>query len=358
MSCTSPLYRVPVGSLNYMHLTPYDRSRIRNKGVFLPYEALLDYKDMPGFDVDKVQIIPCGQCTSCRLAKSNDWAIRCSLEASMHEFNYFVTLTYDNEHLPSGEFVDYTGEIYDNNLCRRHIQLFIKNLREWERTTNNNTGIKVFYCGEYGGLTSRAHYHICLFGVSEIPDLRFSFKNGAYKYYKSTLYERFWSSDITGIKIPRGFVDISDVSFDSLAYTARYVLKKQQGCMKKDFLEYYSELEEPPELRTQPFVGMSLKPGIAAEYYEENKLQIRSEDLVKYQKKYELFMSKPPKYFDKLFDREDPEAFEEVKRKRIESATAARKTKSTLFSESELARMQHEAKIMKDKEDRYYVRRL
>lgn len=173
------------------------------------------------------------------------------------------------------------------------------------------------------------------FGVSEIPDLVKSFKRGQFQYYKSLTYEGFWSVRVAGVQVLRGFVDISEVSFDSIAYTARYVMKKQQGKMKKDFLEYYDslDLDERPDLRLQPFIGMSLNPGIASEYYEKNKLQIRSEDVVKYQKKYDLFLSKPPRYFDRLYDREDHKGYLRLKRKRASLGIAGRKVKRALFSE-------------------------
>lgn len=361
MGCTSPLYRIPCDSQNFKLLPKSDRNREKNGGVFFfDLLALNSVSDVHGWNEDEVQILRCGQCTDCRLAYSRDWAVRCSLEASLHEHNYFVTLTYDDYTIPSGEFVDYNGDIYESTLRKRDVQLFLKSLREWERTYNNNTGIKVFYCGEYGGLTSRPHYHLCLFGCSEIPDLRCSFKRGNYQYYKSSTYESFWNTSINGVKCLRGFVDITDVSFDTVAYTARYCMKKQQGKMKKDFLSFYNSLDATvrPDLRLQPFIGMSLKPGIASGYYKNHKFQIQSEDLVKYQKKYELFQTKPPRYFDKLFDAEDPDAFAEVKEKRKQTGIAARKAKRNLFSESEFDRQKREEMMNKLKEERYYVRGL
>lgn len=352
--CTSPLYRVPFTSPNFGLLTANDQSRLRNHGVFLPYEALQAYESVPRWRSDDVQIVGCGQCTACRLKYSRDWAIRCSLEASLHEYNYFVTLTYDDNSVPTGEFIDYNGDIYDTQLCRRDIQLFIKSYREWERKTNNNTGVKVFYCGEYGDQTSRPHYHLCIFGASEIPDLTFYKKRGEYKYYKSVKYESFWSDN----GVLRGFVDISDVSFDSIAYTARYVMKKQQGLLKKDFIDYYDSLDPAlrPELRKPCFIGMSLRPGIASEFYRDNKLQIQLEDAVKYQKKFELFSSKPPRYFDKLFDAEDPDGFAKVKAQRKRSGIAARRLQKKLVSEPELDRLLREDQILQDKEKKFHVR--
>lgn len=340
--CTSPLYRIPIGSRNFTLLTPHDQDRLKNHGVFLSYDAIQAYALKPGWSSDDVQILRCGVCQDCRLAYARDWAIRCSQEASMHEHNYFVTLTYDDNFLPSSVdgYLDFDGEIYDSTLDRRDIQLFIKSLREWERS-HGNDHIKVFYCGEYGGRTSRPHFHLIVFGASEIPDLTFSFKRGDYDYFKSVTYERFWSDH----GFLRGFVDITEASFDTIAYTARYCMKKIGGKLKKDFMEWYEELDPGlrPQLRKQPFIGMSLKPGIASEYYEQNKGQIRSEDLVKYQKNYELYKSKPPRYFDKLFEREDSKGFELVKGNRKKLAIAAAANAAKLTDEVYLDRLNRQA---------------
>ena len=48
---------------------------------------------------DNVYILGCGKCESCRRNKANDWAIRCELEAKEHKYNYFLTLTFDNQHI-------------------------------------------------------------------------------------------------------------------------------------------------------------------------------------------------------------------------------------------------------------------
>lgn len=43
--------------------------------------------------------IPCGKCIGCRLAYSRQWAVRCVHEASLHDRNCFLTLTFDDVHL-------------------------------------------------------------------------------------------------------------------------------------------------------------------------------------------------------------------------------------------------------------------
>lgn len=45
--------------------------------------------------------LPCGKCAICQLRYANEWANRCSLEASNYQNNEFITLTYNNENLPT-----------------------------------------------------------------------------------------------------------------------------------------------------------------------------------------------------------------------------------------------------------------
>ena len=44
--------------------------------------------------------IPCRQCTGCRQEYARQWAMRNIHEASLWLNNIFITLTYDNEHIP------------------------------------------------------------------------------------------------------------------------------------------------------------------------------------------------------------------------------------------------------------------
>ena len=78
--------------------------------------------------------IPCGQCIGCRLQKSLDWAVRCVHEKSLHEESSFVTLTYDDEHLPA-----------NGSLVYRDFQLFMKRYRKI-----TGSGVRFLMCGEYG----------------------------------------------------------------------------------------------------------------------------------------------------------------------------------------------------------------
>ena len=81
--------------------------------------------------VDGTLELPCGQCIGCRLERSRQWAVRCLHEASLHENNSFITLTYDEASMPPG-----------GSLCYRDFQLFMKRLRKV-------TGKVTFYCSPY-----------------------------------------------------------------------------------------------------------------------------------------------------------------------------------------------------------------
>ena len=95
----------------------------------------LVFKWQPGFTKQQEQLLPCGKCLSCKLDYAKEWALRITHEASLLEENCFITLTYNNEHLPE-----------DKSVHRSEVQNFLKRLRKKIAPRK----IKTFYCGEYG----------------------------------------------------------------------------------------------------------------------------------------------------------------------------------------------------------------
>ena len=79
--------------------------------------------------------IPCGQCIGCRLSKSREWAARCVVEAKSHKNNMFLTLTYDDAHLPE-----------DHSLHYEHFQLFMKRMRKYFMSRFGQQ-LRFFMCG-------------------------------------------------------------------------------------------------------------------------------------------------------------------------------------------------------------------
>lgn len=234
---------------------------------------------------DPATPIPCGQCIGCRLERSRQWAVRLMKELKLHDRSSFLTLTYDDAHLP----LTRTGA---PTLVLEDIQLFLKRLRkEFEPHP-----LRFFQCGEYGEQTFRPHHHMILFGEDFCKDReRIEDTRTGFAQYTSPTLSRLWG---------KGRCTISDVSFESAAYVARYCLKKVTG---KGSRFHYSG-------RKPEFVTMSRRPGIGAGYFDEFKGDIYPSD--------EVIpaigrpASLPPKYFDKLLEKVDPALFEQVKKNR------------------------------------------
>lgn len=192
--------------------------------------------------------LPCGQCIACRLARSREWAIRCVHEASLYDDNCFITLTYNDENLPD-----------DLSLRKSDFQKFIKRLRKrFPRSKDNN--IRYFHCGEYGEKLSRPHYHACLFNFDFIDKTVWKVENG-FRLYTSETLQQLW---------PYGYSVIGDVTFESAAYVARYILKKVTGDAAPG---HYGDRQ--PEYTT-----MSRRPGIGAKWYEQFKDDLFPHDKV------------------------------------------------------------------------------
>ena len=148
--------------------------------------------------------IPCGKCIGCRLAHSRQWAVRCVHEASLHERNCFLTLTFDDAHLP-----------VSGSVSVRDVQLFLKRLRK--ALSYQNIKIRFFACGEYGDKNLRPHYHLILFNYDFSDDRQLLRQTPYGPLYISDFLFRLW---------PYGFHTIGNVTFKSCAYVARYVTKK------------------------------------------------------------------------------------------------------------------------------------
>lgn len=266
--------------------------------------------------------LPCGQCLGCRLEYSRQWAMRCVLEAKQWKHNYFLTLTYDDAHLPLREHykVDKeTGEVIDGEyvetLYPRHLQLFMKQLRKNFKQDYGFENIRFFAAGEYGDENGRPHYHVILFNCP-IPDLQLDFAEDGFLYYTSQAIQNAWA-DFTDRKNPstRGKCIITDFSFDTAAYVARYMLKKHKGLDKG----YYEENGIEPE-----FTRCSRRPGIGRDYFEQHQDEIYKYDSLVLPGSYGSVQTcTPPKYFDRVYAEEHEEELAELKKRRKESAIAS-----------------------------------
>ena len=260
--------------------------------------------------------IPCNQCIGCRIDYSRQWAVRCVLESYYHSQTWFLTITYDDEHVPHSAYIDnITGEVKDIlTLDSNDFTKFLKRLRYYYKEKTGKE-FRYFSCGEYGSKTLRPHYHMIAFGL-ELDDLKLVKQSPTGgNLYESELVNKAWK---------RGYVLLSESNFDTCAYTARYVMKKRKG-KDADEYEFYNIEKE--------FVRMSRNKGIGYEYYQEHKHEIYEHDeiILVDGKKF-----KPPKFFDDMYEAEFPEKFEKVREARIKAVEVSDDTKEQLYGDKYL----------------------
>lgn len=147
---------------------------------------------------DEPYEVPCGTCMGCRKAKSREWAIRCYHESLLHPHNGFITLTYDDNHLPPGA-----------KLSKPDLQNFLKRLR----FKLGKEKLRYFACGEYGEETRRPHYHLLTFG----KDFRGNELALSETEFHSPYIEDLW---------PYGHHRIGTVQAGACFYVAGYETKK------------------------------------------------------------------------------------------------------------------------------------
>lgn len=220
--------------------------------------------------------LPCGRCIGCRIDKSRQWAMRCMHESQMHPENSFITLTYSDEHVPQ----DYSVKLRD-------LQLFMKRLRK----SSGAKKIRFFASGEYGERTLRPHYHALLFNYDFADKKLFTVRNGN-QIFKSDLLDELW---------PYGTLnEIGAVTYQSAAYVARYVIKKQVGSGADDHYARVSPVDGAVYNVSPEFCVMSRRPGIGATWVQKFKTDVFPSDfLIVDGKKH-----KPPTFYIKQLKEE------------------------------------------------------
>lgn len=248
--------------------------------------------------IAKAMQLPCGNCIGCRLERSRQWAVRCTHEASLYDSNCFVTLTFNPK--------AYAKDCPTGSLDRRHVQLFMKRLRK----RFSDRKIRSFYCGEYGEKNGRAHYHLALFNV-DFPDKEYWKSVNGHKYFRSQILESIWSDPET--KESKGHCVIGDLTFESAAYVARYCLKKINGREAEDHYTRVNPQTGEIFKILPEFSQASLKPGIGSGWFEKfgmTDIFPRDECVIN------GVIGKPPRFYDKLLERVDPDLLKDVKRRR------------------------------------------
>lgn len=245
--------------------------------------------------MDNSQIeVPCGGCVGCRIDRSRQWTIRLLHESKLHELKCFLTLTYDDLHLPP-----------DGSLNKKHVQDFLKRLRRRHARSNPGSKVRYFMCGEYGDQLSRPHYHMILFGC-DFSDKRLHSKGSCGdNLYTSDLLNDIWS---------HGYCLIGSVTEQSCGYVSRYIMKKINGDLAEShYRRINSATGEYVDLLPE-YNAMSLKPGIGLDFYAKYQSDFYPRDNSCMAGK--LFPV--PKYYDRQLEKSNPSLLAELKDSRVE----------------------------------------
>lgn len=171
-----------------------------------------------GADANRKMLVPCGKCINCLRSRQASWIYRLQRETSTSKYAYFVTLTYDESHVPliyrdTLEITDYNTYIQNWNIRDveftinpRDFTLYIKRLRK----KLGDIKCKFYACMEYGDQFNRPHAHFVIF-FNECSE------------YVQYAISSAWN---------KGFVTIEPITDSRIAYVTKYISK--------------SDLEAPP----------------------------------------------------------------------------------------------------------------
>lgn len=207
-----------------------------------PYYVSLTHPQWDAFTntfIEEVPV-PCGKCYNCIQRRKQEWGFRLLQEIKRSRFCYFVTLTYNTEHVP------FTKKGY-KTLDKEDLKNFFKRLRyhhkdhlhtymyDQQRQRLNlpikKLPIKYYAVGEYGSIRKRPHYHIILYNTY-IPTIIKSWKDenenpiGSIKIlpaHHNTIFYTLKYIEKTGPIMPTNFDGQKEFSTNSNFIGANYL---------------------------------------------------------------------------------------------------------------------------------------
>lgn len=187
--------------------------------------------------------VPCGTCLACRVNKQNEWKTRLQITQQHSSSAYFITLTYDDEHMAK-------DSNFQPGFSKYHLQCFHKLMRKKLKQGNfiskselgefrlslEDRPFKYYLIAEYGakGENHRPHYHGLYF---DLPDDI---------YLTDCLVRACW---------PNGLIQVDEITPGRINYVVNYSSDLAVNALW-------------PDGRMRPFSLMS--KGIGAQMLEED----------------------------------------------------------------------------------------
>lgn len=229
--------------------------------------------------------VPCGKCHYCKLIKSYDRAKQAWCDSRYFKYQYFITITYDDDNLPMQKFCNSDGVIERVPVLNKaEIRHFKEILRDRARKRNYQK-IEYMLSGEYGEQNGRPHYHMIL--LTDDPEIELTLYQAGrtrtgYNLYGSTALDEIWDH--------KGIIKLSRASTACMAYTARYTMKKaykgNEKAERMKYLDYQQEFitstpgigykylsEHLNEILEKPTLQLPTTKGVSLPRYFINKLE-------------------------------------------------------------------------------------
>lgn len=269
MACLHPLKAIPVGINPKTGKTAY---------------RIVKYEWNDPLEMHEAVEIPCGACVGCRKQNAYDWQQRAVAELQGYDKSSFVTLTYDQEHVPKN--ADGAG-----TLRYEDFQKFMKRLRK----VQPDLDIRYFGCGEYGSKKFRPHFHAIVYGY-DFPDKQFEkMSSKGSILYTSDELARLW---------PYGMCDVGDVNAATCGYVAGYIASK----IGKYSNSRYKDLGVLP-----PKLFASRRPSIGLRWFEQNVDKYLETDVQYVKTEHGAFPIGLPRYFKNKLEILNPELYNQIK---------------------------------------------
>lgn len=198
-------------------------------------------------------LVPCGKCEECKRSYAIEWATRVEHEISLHPENSFITLTYNDDYIPSKD-----------EKINHQFQKFMKRLRK-------KTKKKLTYLvsHEFGSQNGRLHHHAIIFNYNPQNQKLHSVTKKGSRLYTSQEISDLWTL---------GYHSIGEANAKTAYYIASYSVKKQT----KEITDSNGEITDLIDT-----MDASSRPAIGYRYLIKNFKQLcySNEKIPRYYKK-------------------------------------------------------------------------
>ena len=267
----------------------YDTGRLTANG-----KRLLSPKYHPYY-LDTPPIpVPCGKCVACLESRRREWIKRLALESTLHDSSSFITLTYDDKHLPSDGFAS-----------KSDVQRFLKRFRHAGRDYDFfMPPFKYFIVCEYGSKHGRPHYHGLIFGIDFYSPEWHPRLVSVDKYPRIT-------SDVLASIWQNGFVLFDRLTMSNIQYVSKYVTKTGDNWSLKSIGladALFTQRARANSLNNVCARSGKVLSSQGESYYKTGRISIPTS--------HGFAQVRIPRFVDRLVERGNPQLYEFVKQSR------------------------------------------